>query len=541
MKERIFVPPYATNRSSRYVSSGRSGEAATGGASEDSQKNPTGQMSRRHGCKAIRSLEELTEINRDQEEETPAQRLTRLDMEAKFREDPLNLMRQHEMDKRSALLQNSARMKKLQHLIELQNQAREKAEKRREAKKKEGKGKKKRRRISSSSSDSSENPEDDIILEKFISLIRNPDGAKGKKPNHAKEEEKKKDKKRHHHAHHSQKNKAKSPVEKIQNSSSEVPLNCSDDRSRRRSKSTSRTKALEDSSDALNWRQPRPKSRSPRSNQHSQKQSYVGSLHRTEGQIRHRSRSRSQRKVYEGRTDDRNRHLSRSKSPSSTRRKFSDDSPRCSTDRSRDKFRSTAKNNSSESRLHCTNDRTRRRSRSRSYNDPSRQKRSLLPFSDLHGRHKRNSRSRSVEQSHRGGGRRRTQKEMAALRAQMVADAKEREMERRQRFEKHQMETAREEKVEGEARTKHGASFLRGLTLDHVTSTSVEEVVQRNVKSRQRGSFSCAVSWWATRQSDFKDWAFHTQRLESLLTKECSACMGYCGWNPQTPGVLLDL
>lgn len=43
--------------------------------------------------KAIKSLEELTEINRDQEEETPTQRLTRLDMEAKFREDPLNLMR----------------------------------------------------------------------------------------------------------------------------------------------------------------------------------------------------------------------------------------------------------------------------------------------------------------------------------------------------------------------------------------------------------------------------------------------------------------
>lgn len=44
--------------------------------------------------KAIRSLEELAEISRDQEtEETPAQRLTRLDMEAKFREDPLNLMR----------------------------------------------------------------------------------------------------------------------------------------------------------------------------------------------------------------------------------------------------------------------------------------------------------------------------------------------------------------------------------------------------------------------------------------------------------------
>ncbi len=43
--------------------------------------------------KAIKSLEELTDVNRDQEEETPAQRLTRLDMQSKFREDPLNLMK----------------------------------------------------------------------------------------------------------------------------------------------------------------------------------------------------------------------------------------------------------------------------------------------------------------------------------------------------------------------------------------------------------------------------------------------------------------
>lgn len=43
--------------------------------------------------KTIKSLEELTEVNRDKEEETPSQRLTRFDMEAKFREDPLNLMR----------------------------------------------------------------------------------------------------------------------------------------------------------------------------------------------------------------------------------------------------------------------------------------------------------------------------------------------------------------------------------------------------------------------------------------------------------------
>ncbi|KAH9286509.1 hypothetical protein ECG_01936 [Echinococcus granulosus] len=370
--------------------------------------------------KAIRSLEELTEINRDQEEETPTQRLTRLDMEAKFREDPLNLMRQHEMDKRSALLQNTARMKKLQRLIELQNHAKEKAEKRKEKRKRESKRKNKRRRISSSSSsDSSENPEDDAILEKFISLIRNPDGAKVKAEDSEKGEKRKKKEEKKKKHHHSQK---------------EVKLH-SDDRPRRGSKSMSGTKALKDRGD-WNRREPRSKSpQSPRSNQHSQKASHVGSLYCTD---KRRSRSRSQQKADECRTGDR----------------------------------------------------TRRRSRSRSFGGAARQHRSLQSHSHLQGRHKRSSRSRSFEQSHRRGARRWTQEEMAVLRAQMAADAKEREAERQQRFEKHRAETAREEKVEGEARAKHGASFLRGLTLDHVASTSVEEGVQRNAKSRQRGGMN---------------------------------------------------
>lgn len=398
--------------------------------------------------KAIRSLEELTEINRDQEEETPTQRLTRLDMEAKFREDPLNLMRQHEMDKRSALLQNTARMKKLQRLIELQNHAKEKAEKRKEKRKRESKRKNKRRRISSSSSsDSSENPEDDAILEKFISLIRNPDGAKVKAEDSEKGEKRKKKEEKKKKHHHSQKevklqsdkkptsSRHLSPVRKLQDPSSEGPLASSDDRPRRGSKSMSGTKALKDRGD-WNRREPRSKSpQSPRSNQHSQKASHVGSLYCTD---KRRSRSRSQQKADECRTGDR----------------------------------------------------TRRRSRSRSFGGAARQHRSLQSHSHLQGRHKRSSRSRSFEQSHRRGARRWTQEEMAVLRAQMAADAKEREAERQQRFEKHRAETAREEKVEGEARAKHGASFLRGLTLDHVASTSVEEGVQRNAKSRQRGGMN---------------------------------------------------
>ncbi|CDS39946.1 pre mRNA splicing factor CWC25 [Echinococcus multilocularis] len=383
--------------------------------------------------KAIRSLEELTEINRDQEEETPTQRLTRLDMEAKFREDPLNLMRQHEMDKRSALLQNTARMKKLQRLIELQNHAKEKAEKRKEKRKKESKRKNKRRRISSSSSnDSSENPEDDAILEKFISLIRNPDGAKDKAEDSEKREErKKKEEKRRNIIIH----RRKSNCSLIKNPHLQDIYHHSDDRPLCGSKSMSGTKALKDRGD-WNRREPRPKSpQSPRSNQHSQKASHVGSLYCTD---QRKSRSRSQQKAHECRTDDR----------------------------------------------------TRRRSRSRSFVGAVRQHRSLRSHSHLQGRHKRSSRSGSFEQSHRRGARRRTQEEMAVLRAQMAADAKERAAERRQRFEKHRSETAREEKVEGEARAKHGASFLRGLTLDHVASTSVEEGVQRNAKSRQRGGMN---------------------------------------------------
>ncbi|VDM16542.1 unnamed protein product [Hydatigera taeniaeformis] len=451
--------------------------------------------------KAIRSLEELTEINRDQEEETPAQRLTRLDMEAKFREDPLNLMRQHEMDKRSALLQNTARMKKLQHLIELQNHAKEKAEKRKEAKKIRNKGKKKRRRISSSSTDSSENPEDDAILEKFISLIRNPDGKKGKSQNSSKGEEKKNEKKgKHRHAHHSQKMKVNlpsnekfvpskhlSPLHHPQNSSFEEPSIRSNDRSRRRSISTSNTKAPRDSAEDRNTRKTRCKSsRSPCFNQSSQKQSCEDSFNHTDSRVRRRSRSRSQRKSYGGLIDDGNRHRPKSKSPFSTRRQVSADSSHCSADRFRCKFRSSLKGNLPRSYQHHRDDRTRYKSRSRSSTNSPHRRRSPPP-SNLHRRNKRSSRSRSFERSYREGGHRRTQEEMAALRAQMMADAKEREAERRQRFEKHQMETAKEDKMEGEARVKHGASFLRGLTLDHVASTSVEEVVQRNAKSRQRG------------------------------------------------------
>ncbi|VUZ57549.1 unnamed protein product [Hymenolepis diminuta] len=343
--------------------------------------------------KAIKSLEELTEINRDQEEETPTQRLTRLDMEAKFREDPLNLMRQHEMDKRSALLQNTARMKKLQKLIVMQNAAKEKMEKRKKKRLKK-EHKKQKRSISESSTSSSE---DDEILEKFISLIKKVDevkndenggcsvSEKSKSKKNDEKEKKHKHKIKHHHDHHSS-NKGKK--------SSESP------------------KPSED----------------------------------------HRPKVIPGRLSHSLKKDDRSRHRSGSVSP----KKISDKPPSRRHDDDRDRYRRRSP-----------------RSSPRRYRSPPRRQRSR-------------SRSRSHD---RGKDKRKlpTQEEMAALREQMAADAKEREAERVKRFELHRNEMAKEENEEGQARVSHGASFLRGLTLKHVASTSVEEVVQRNANKRQRG------------------------------------------------------
>ncbi|KAM7541057.1 hypothetical protein Aperf_G00000024574 [Anoplocephala perfoliata] len=338
--------------------------------------------------KAIRSLEELTDVNRDQEEETPIQRLTRLDMEAKFREDPLNLMRQHEMDKRSALLQNTARMKKLQRLIEMQNEAKQKAEKRKEKKrlKKEQKRKKRKRRISASSSsiDSSENSEDDAILEKFISLIKKVDEVKKdgslsalEKSESEKEKKGKKRHKNHHHRHHSKIEKGDPP----------------------QSPKTTQTSSL--------------------------------SLSGTRPQ--HRSRPVSSKGTFEM------------------------------------------------SRRH--NDISRRRSHSRSPGVPNHRHFSPPRVANPSGPGGSKSGSRLQGE----GKQKLTQEEMAILREQMAADAKERDAERQRRFEQHQSEKTKEENEESLARVSHGASFLRGLTLSHVASTTVVEVVQRNASKRQRG------------------------------------------------------
>nr|CDS34045.1 pre mRNA splicing factor CWC25 [Hymenolepis microstoma] len=398
VKEVENLPSEERRKITEIIKASEGPSGSCNGSKQDSSTSWMYEQPKRSGedfllGKAIKSLEELAEINRDQEEETPTQRLTRLDMEAKFREDPLNRMRQHEMDKRSALLQNTARMKKLQKLIEMQNAAKEKAEKRKEKKRSKKEHRKQKHRVSDSSSSSSE---DDEILEKFISLVKKVDkvknggngdcsvSEKSKSEKSDKKEKKHKHKHKHRHTHHSSKKNKKSsenpePSEDIHlKLISGGPLRSSKERDR----------------------------------------------------SRHRSRSVSPKRVS-------GRPLSRC-----------DDSDR-------DPYR----------RRYAKSPPMRNRSPPR-------------------GRRPR-SRSRDLSRNERK--RRRTQEEMAALRDQMAADAKEREAERIKRFEQHQHEKAKEENEEGQARVRVGASFLRGLTLKHVASTSVEEVIQSHANKRQRG------------------------------------------------------
>nr|AAW24989.1 SJCHGC01904 protein [Schistosoma japonicum] len=61
--------------------------------------------------KQVQSLSQIQEICKESEE-SPAQRLARFDMEAKFREDPLTIMKQREAERRMELLKNTATVKK---------------------------------------------------------------------------------------------------------------------------------------------------------------------------------------------------------------------------------------------------------------------------------------------------------------------------------------------------------------------------------------------------------------------------------------------
>lgn len=116
--------------------------------------------------KGVSDLEQIQKLGRDYEEST-AQRLARIDMEAKLREDPLTVMKQREAEKRMELLQNTAKVKKLRRLLAMQKQQKESHKKRRRTKKLKRRGS-----AEGSSSDSSSGDE---LLEKFIKIIKQSD------------------------------------------------------------------------------------------------------------------------------------------------------------------------------------------------------------------------------------------------------------------------------------------------------------------------------------------------------------------------------
>ncbi|CAH8843624.1 unnamed protein product, partial [Trichobilharzia szidati] len=136
--------------------------------------------------KQVKSLDEIQEISKDYEE-SPAQRLARFDMEAKFREDPLTIMKQREAEKRMELLHNTAKVKKLRRLLTEQKLRKEKQKAIRKHAKHKKKRKHQKRSRSSSKSDnesrsrsrsrssSSSTSSDDELLNKFIKIIRQSD------------------------------------------------------------------------------------------------------------------------------------------------------------------------------------------------------------------------------------------------------------------------------------------------------------------------------------------------------------------------------
>ncbi|VDQ04427.1 unnamed protein product [Trichobilharzia regenti] len=123
--------------------------------------------------KQVKSLDEIQEISKDYEE-SPAQRLARFDMEAKFREDPLTIMKQREAEKRMELLHNTAKLTEQKLRQEKQKGIRK------HSKHKKRKHKKRSRTSSKSDNESrsrskSSSSSDDELLNKFIKIIRQSD------------------------------------------------------------------------------------------------------------------------------------------------------------------------------------------------------------------------------------------------------------------------------------------------------------------------------------------------------------------------------
>ncbi|THD19110.1 Pre-mRNA-splicing factor CWC25 [Fasciola hepatica] len=117
--------------------------------------------------KEVTSVDQIEKLGQDYEE-SPAQRLARIDMEAKFREDPLTVMKQREAEKRMELLRNTSKVKKLRRLLTMQKHMQEKKRKQRHMDRRRGN----HTRSSSSGSDSSSGDE---LLDKFIKIVRQSD------------------------------------------------------------------------------------------------------------------------------------------------------------------------------------------------------------------------------------------------------------------------------------------------------------------------------------------------------------------------------
>lgn len=131
--------------------------------------------------KEVKSLDQIQEIAKDYEE-SPAQRLARFDMQAKFREDPLTLMKQREAEKRMELLKNTAKVKKLRRLLTEQKLWKEKKRKAKKRKRSLDKKSHKLSRSPCSALDSSNETSSsgDELLDKFIKIIRHSDKAEKK-------------------------------------------------------------------------------------------------------------------------------------------------------------------------------------------------------------------------------------------------------------------------------------------------------------------------------------------------------------------------
>ncbi|KAF7234154.1 hypothetical protein EG68_12428 [Paragonimus skrjabini miyazakii] len=119
--------------------------------------------------KEVSDADQLQKLGRDYEE-SASQRLARIDMEAKFRDDPLTAMKQREAEKRMELLRNTAKVKKLRRLITMQKHRQEKKRKQERMAKH-----KTRSRSRSASVSTSESSSGDELLDKFIKIIRQSD------------------------------------------------------------------------------------------------------------------------------------------------------------------------------------------------------------------------------------------------------------------------------------------------------------------------------------------------------------------------------